>query len=29
LYLQDECIAEFEAEDEKRKNSTEGTLNLF
>ena len=29
LYLKDECIAEFEAEDEKRKNSTEGTLNLF
>ena len=29
LYLKDECIAEYEAEDEKRKNSTEGTLNLF
>ena len=29
LYLKDECIAEFEAEDERRKNSTEGTLNLF
>jgi len=29
LYLKDECISEFEAEDERRKNSTEGTLNLF
>ena len=29
LYLKDECIAEFEAEDERRKNSTQGTLNLF
>ena len=29
LYLKDECIAEFEAEDERRKNSTGSTLNLF
>ena len=29
LYLKDECIAEFEAEEERRKNSTGSTLNLF
>jgi curli biogenesis system outer membrane secretion channel CsgG len=29
LYLKNECIAKYEAEDQKRKNSTEGTLNLF
>ena len=29
LYLKNECIAKYEAEDQKRKNATEGTLNLF
>ena len=29
LYLKNECIAKYEAEDQERKNSTEGTLNLF
>ena len=29
LYLKNECIAKYEAEDQKRKDSTEGTLNLF
>ena len=29
LYLKDECVARYKAEDEKRKNSTEGSLNLF
>ena len=29
LYLKNECISKYEAEDQKRKNSTEGTLNLF
>jgi len=29
LYLKDQCIAKFEAEDAKRRESTKGTLNLF
>ena len=29
LYVKDQCIAEFEAADAKRKKSTKGTLNLF
>lgn len=29
LYAKDQCIAEFEAADAKRKESTKGTLNLF
>lgn len=29
LYLKDQCVAKFEAEDAKRKESTKGTLNLF
>tara|TARA_B100000674_G_scaffold104525_1_gene76550 strand:- start:1976 stop:2773 length:798 start_codon:yes stop_codon:yes gene_type:complete len=29
LYLKNECITKYEVEDQKRKNSTEGTLNLF
>jgi curli biogenesis system outer membrane secretion channel CsgG len=29
LYVKDQCIAEFEAADAKRRESTKGTLNLF
>ena len=29
LYAKDQCVAKFEAEDAKRKDSTKGTLNLF
>jgi len=29
LYLKDECVAEYKAKDEKRKESTKGTLDMF